>query len=149
MFNKSVLKSSVLGGLNGPFLPGNVSKKVRGFAPHLFQWLSGRGVPFNPQSQRFQDRFLRNKKGRTSGQILGLGSKMTSLISGSSGFLGSASAVAAPSGTAAAGSVVGGATAAAGTASADASTAAEATAAAGTASGLEQLRSLLGLRTGS
>ncbi len=34
------------GGLSGPLLPGNLSKKVGGFAPHLFQWLIGRRVPF-------------------------------------------------------------------------------------------------------
>ncbi len=36
-FLRKVLKSSVSGVLNGPLLPGNLSKKVGGFPPHLFR----------------------------------------------------------------------------------------------------------------
>jgi hypothetical protein len=48
MFKKAVLNLSVLGGLSGPLLPGNPSKKMGGFAPHLFERLPGKRWPFGP-----------------------------------------------------------------------------------------------------
>jgi hypothetical protein len=60
LFLKSVLKSSALGGLNGPLLPGNLSKKVGASPPTFFDTLLGRRGPLRPpKTDDFRNDFLK------------------------------------------------------------------------------------------
>ena len=68
MFKKSVLKLSVFGGLNGTLLPGNLSEKVGGEAPHLFDWFPGRRDSC-PKAYDFRTDSNTNNKSRTSGGV--------------------------------------------------------------------------------
>ncbi len=70
MFKKSVLKSSILGGLNGPLLPESHWKQWGAKPPNLFS----RGFPLgggrlDHKNRGFQGRLKTNGKLRTSGWV--------------------------------------------------------------------------------
>ena len=56
------------GGLNGTLLPGNLSEKVGGEAPHLFDWFPGRRDSC-PKAYDFRTDSNTNNKSRTSGGV--------------------------------------------------------------------------------